>query len=797
MQNQFHPALKPLVVAMALALSANAQMGWAADVAPVQLAPMVIKGSASRPNVPKVVTETSTVESVTAQQISESVNTVTSAGAIQYLPSVHVRERYIGDVNGVLVMRLNSSIASAQTVVYADGMLLSNLLNNSWSSAPRWGMVSPAEIDRVDVIYGPFSALYPGNSAGGIVNITTRMPDKFEFHAGVDLMQQRYKLFGTNSNFYGNHETASIGDRAGDFTLLMALDHVENTGQPMTFGTRPVTPASGTGALGPVTGAVTYVNAANVPSIVTSAIGIDHSTQDNAKFKVAYDFSPTVRATYTLGVWENVANKSVDSYLRNAAGQTVYQGNVIINGVKYLVAAPAASIQTSQYVMNGFKLKTDTGGRHDWELDASVFTQSKENTRTSTGNTGLIPSAAAKAGTIAIADGTGWQNLDLRGDFRPGGDLKSVHQLSYGFHTDHYQLRSSTYSLVAGTNFAASKPNLMTASGLGDTRTQALYLQDAWQMASDWKLVGGGRLENWQATNGSNLAGATTVVYQNRSVNAFSPKVSISYQANEDWDLRGSFGVGTRFPTVQELFANVTPQSSAGGALTAAQIAALPAPYNKPTNNPNLKPETVNSVEFTVARQLEKGLWRNSLFGESKRNAIIATTDTTSLPGYIVSGTTNVDTVRTVGFETSLETKNAWVQGFDFSGSATWVNSIITANPGNLLLVGTDQPRIPRFRTTLSGTYHFNDAFSLSANYRYSSPQHVSLYTRTGYVNPNPNVYGTTVSKYSVIDVKALYKFAKLWSASLGINNLTNCQYFVNPNPYPMRTIFASLKLDM
>ncbi len=30
--------------------------------------------------------------------------------------------------------------------VYADGLLLSNFLNNSFSTAPRWGMVSPEEI---------------------------------------------------------------------------------------------------------------------------------------------------------------------------------------------------------------------------------------------------------------------------------------------------------------------------------------------------------------------------------------------------------------------------------------------------------------------------------------------------------------------------------------------------------------------------------------------------------------------------------------------------------------------------
>ena len=794
--------LKPLVMALAMVFTTGSV--WAVEdnstVTPeVELPAVKVTGVKSvsvavkkqLPDVPQNVTSTSTVEGVTAKQISESMNAVTSAAALQYLPSVHVRERYIGDVNGILVMRANSSIASAQTVVYADGMLLSNLLGNSFNYAPRWGMVSPSEIDRVDVIYGPFSALYPGNSAGGIVNITTKMPNKFEFHGGVDVFQQHYKLFGTNSNYYGNHETAAIGNRVGDVSFLAGIDHFDNTGEPMTFGNQPAATTGGAGGLGVVNGAISYVNPANVRTLVTSAIGIDHSVQDNAKFKVAYDFSPAVRATYTLGIWDNTSYKTSNSYLTNAAGQTIYGGAVKINGLNYNVTPPATSAQISQYYMNALKLKSDTGGRWDWEVDASVFNQGKDNVRTATGANGAalagnINSATATNGTIVIADGTGWKNLDLRGDFRPDGDLKSVHQLSYGFHTDQYVLRSATYNLIAGSSFMGSSPTgASTANSRGQTQTQALYLQDAWQMSSAWKLVAGGRMENWQATEGANNVGlGTQKIYSNRTVNAFSPKVSLNYQASEDWDLRGSYGVGTRFPTVNELFSNLT-------------VTPAPAPAGYGANNPNLKPETVNSVEFTVERHLANGLWRNSLFSEDKRNAIITTTDTATLPGYTITGNVNVDKVRTVGFETALESKNAWIAGLDFSGSATWVNSIITANAGNPLLVGTNQPRIPRFRTTLSGTYHLNELLSLSANYRYSSAQQVSLWTVTGNPNPNPDVYGTTVSRYSVVDIKALYKFEKLWSASFGINNLTNCQYFVNPNPYPMRTYFVSLKYDM
>ena len=65
------------------------------------------------------------------------------------------------------------------------------------------------------------------------------------------------------------------------------------------------------------------------------------------------------------------------------------------------------------------------------------------------------------------------------------------------------------------------------------------------------------------------------------------------------------------------------------------------------------------------------------------------------------------------------------------------------------------------------------------------------------YTDINPNVYGTPgVSSYTVIDAKVLYHVAKQWTGALGVNNLGNYKYYVQPNPYPQRTLFASLKFD-
>src|SRR5690348_18173650 len=128
-----------------------------------------------------------TKESVTAERLRETTNVRNTEDALRYFPSLLVRKRHIGDTQAPLATRTSGVGASARSLIYADGILLSALIgNNNTSASPRWGMVAPEEIARIDVIYGPFSAQYPGNSMGETIEIVTRMPQAFEINAQVD-----------------------------------------------------------------------------------------------------------------------------------------------------------------------------------------------------------------------------------------------------------------------------------------------------------------------------------------------------------------------------------------------------------------------------------------------------------------------------------------------------------------------------------------------------------------------------------------------------------------------------------
>ncbi len=787
----------------ALAEASISQADHSQDLPATQLQPIAVKAAApEKPATPE--NTPSTIESVTAKQISDSINAVTTAQALQYLPSIHVRERYIGDFNGVLVMRVNSSISSAQTAVYADDLLLSNFLNNSFSTAPRWNMVSPEEIERVDVMYGPFSALYPGNSSGGVVLMKTKMPEKFEAHAKIDYFGQNFKLYGTDKYLDGKHGSASIGNKYHDFSFILSGDHLDNQGHPMTFTEAKLkTGAASAGTFTQVNGALSDIDTSGNPRVITAAASLDHAIQDHLKIKFAYDISPSTILSYTLGYWQNDSKKRSESYLSDLAGNAVYGTggsgafqSLQINGKYYTALAPASSNTEQAHVMQGLSLKTHTGGTWDWSVLTSYFNQNKDFIRASSGNFGTNASdgAAAVGGTLADASGTGWKTLDLRGDWRP----KSKHQVSFGYHYDNYQTKTDTYNVLTGQDWRESAPGALSQSSRGKTQTQAFYVQDSWQINPDWRWQAGGRWEKWDASNGSNFAAGSNVAYADRTIYAFSPKTSLAYQVNSEWSVRGAYGQGVRFPTVGELFTNVGITTLAGANATAAQIASFPAPFNlAKTNDPHLKPERANSFELSLERLIGTGLWRTSFFYEDKEDALISQTDLISLPGFQVKSIQNVDRVRTRGLESSIQLNDVWINRFDFTGSITYTDSIITQNSKNPDLVGTDQPRIPDWRATLMGVYRANDKLSLSLAGRYSGRQHNQLYDTVNkkYVDVNPNVYGA-VSHYFVLDAKATYKVADKWTAALGVNNLNNFKYYVNPNPYPQRTWFASARFD-
>lgn len=734
----------------------------------------------------RIINHPAAVETYNKQQIQDTVNATTSQQALKYLPSFQVRERYIGDRNGPIATRTTGTLSSAQTLLYADGILLSNLLGNSFSFAPRWGMVSPEEIDSVSILYGPFSALYAGNSLGGVISLNTRMPTQFEAHASAQAFAQDFELYGTDKTFKGNHETFSVGNKINDFSFFASIDRLESEGQPMQFA-NSIAPGTAAGARTVVTGAFRDKDQSNNNRVVFGATGIDKSEQVNAKIKASYDISPTINAAYTLGVWDLDSRTDVESYIKDAAGNDVYNGRITLGGQNFDVGGFNNPAEVEAFhVMQALDVKSNTKGFFDWQVTLSDYDYQKDKNSVSnvsaTGSTATGNPYTNRIGRVTDLAGTGWTALDVRGTIRLNAARPKDHTIDFGYHVDDYNLVSDTNNTA---DWSRGNKGALFASSRGQTRTHALYAQDKWQMNPEWALTLGARQEYWEASDGQNqttLGGLLrTASYNDQSETKFSPKLSISFEPQPAWGFRASVGQAFRFPTVGELF----QQQVQGATLV--------------ENNPNLKPEEVISGEFTAERRFANGLFRASLFHESKFDALISQVvgNGSVIPfGTGVCAATscsfiqNIDHVRTNGLELSTIWEDVGIHGLDILANATFTDAEILRNNINPATHGNKPLRIPKQQYKLAATYHHGNQLTYSLGARYSGRQYNTLDN----TDINPSTFGGT-SKYFFVDVKANYKFADRFTASVGVDNINNYKAYVF-HPYPQRTGYLQLKFD-
>ncbi|MES2950955.1 MAG: TonB-dependent receptor [Pseudomonadota bacterium] len=725
-----------------------------------------------------------TIEGISKEQIEQGINATDSEDALRYLPSLLVRKRYIADYNhAVLSSRASGTGNSARSAVYADGILLSNYLGNGATFAPRWGLVTPEEIARVDVMYGPFSAAYPGNSVGAVVDYVTRMPQRFEAHVKAGYVSQPFDLYNTHETYKAWQTSASMGSREGDWSWFINLNRTNSHGQPLTFPTR-LKSAGVAGTTGTaVTGAVLDANNANQPWYIVGT-GTEYTTvQDHAKLKLAYDITPSLRASYTYGLWKNTSEGRPTTYLRDANGQPVYSGAINIAGLAFTGANAltggdyALTNEDLSHSLHGVSIKSHTQGVFDWELAASQYRYGADTNRRNGINNFLPTAQSGGAGTMADASGTGWNALALKGIWRPDG-VKGPHIVDFGLQQERYSYRMLT-SNIAG-NWITDAPGSLVNDVGGNATTRALYAQDSWAFAPRWKTVLGARVENWTTSDGSTIFGVGNTAntrYDGRDESFVSPKAALSYQLTHDTVLKGSLGRAVRFPTVTELYGATSTTNS------------------QYINDPNLKPEKSWTTELSAEKDLGLASLRITYFAEDTQDALYAQTTFDTAANKNISRVQNVGRIQTQGLELSFNGENVLAKGLDINASITYTDSTVKSNDGFVVVpgdtVGKRQPNIPAWRASALLSYKLDDHWSTSLGARYSGPQFRTLN------NTDTNGYTYQgVSEFFTADVRVRYKHSKNWSASFGVDNVNNYQYW-NFHPYTQRSYVAEVKFDL
>ena len=747
------------VLASSMAL---AQGGPAADN------PDVIDGQVTSLGAVRVTADTPTVAApgfpaslvtVPVEQVEATINAVDVEDAAKYLPSIFIRKRNYGDTQPVLATRTWGVNSSARTLVYVDDIPISALVaNNNTIGAPRWGMTSPDAIDHVDMLYGPFSAAYAGNAMGGVMRIVTRMPEKAEVTVKQTEAVQSFDLYGTHGNYSTSQTTLTAGGRSGHLGWFFGANAANSFSQPLSIITGTSTPAG-------TSGTVSALNKQGQVANVYGAGGLLHTSVLDLNGKLVYEITPQWRATYLVGYWRNHGQSDVDSYLTDVSGGSTYGKVAGFASNTYNLSA--------HHLMQALSLRSDTKGDFDGSFVLTHYDFLKDTQWSPAGVT--TGTDVTRNGRLASYDGTQWTTIDATGVWRPQG-YGGAHEISVGAHGDRYELNNPTSNLTDWQD--PSSVTTLYSAGRGKTQTEALWVQDAWQLTPSWLLTLGGRYEWWKASDGYNDSGRIAVNQPVEKADAFSPKATLQWSVTPVWRVTGSLAKAVRFPTVGELY----------------QLVSTGSTYSVP--NPDLKPETVRSGELAIEHGIDQGLLRLSLFQENTEQALISQTSTLPSAAVPVTYVMNVGKLRNRGVELVAQKDNVLIQGLDLSGSVTFVDSNILSNDSFVSTTGTTSegkhaPYVPRWRATVVATYRPDEAWSFTLAGRYSGKQYSTLDN----TDNTSHVFGAFDS-FRVFDLRAHYQINDHLAASLGVDNFTNEKYYLY-HPFPQRTYVADLKLSL
>jgi iron complex outermembrane receptor protein len=691
-----------------------------------------------------------------ARKIEQTINILDTEDAVKYMPSLFVRKRNYGDTQATLGSRVWGVSSSARSLIFADDVPITALIaNNNTVGGPRWGMISPEEIARVDVMYGPFSAAYAGNAMGAVLAITTRQPNKLEATIEQSQALQNFSLYGTEKTFGTRQTNAVVGNRFGKLSFWLSGNLQNSNSQPLTYVTAPTFPAG-------TSGGYADTNKLGAASNVLGATGMLETQMSNAKAKIAYDLTPTLRATYTGGLWINDAASGTDTYLDRGGVQSFGGQNGFATGNYDLF---------QRHMSHALSLRTDTRRAWDFELVGAAYRIQKDRQRFPTAVNG--DSTFAQAGRVAVLDGTGWITADAKASWHRGG-LGGKHLVSFGVHGEHYSLKNPTYNTP---DWTTEQTTTVASEGDGKTETVAVWAQDAWKTSAMSRLTFGARYERWHAFDGYNANGSTTVTQPEKHFARLSPKLSFNWLPGM-WQVTASVAKAYRFATPAELY----------------QLVTTGATFTSP--EPNLKPDDDLAAELRLSRSFSNGMVQVSLFQDDVRDAIISqfqplVTGSTTLYSYL----SNVDHVRARGIELAAGSDDLLVHGLELSANVTYLDARTLAMSGRAsasapadAAIGKFLPNIPKWRAGFSTTYKPRDPLALSLGGRYSS----KLFTTLDNADVRFNTY-QGFDGWFVMDARATYDWSAHWSSSLGVDNLLNRKYFLF-HPFPQRTLIGSVK---
>lgn len=686
---------------------------------------------------PIIVTATQTQTTLSYAPGSVSV---VSKETIDRLPAANLKEvvkalegittiahRGLSDVNPTVVLR--GIPDQSRTMILLDGIPMNTSYTNTASTPYN---ILPEDLERVEVIRGPFSSLYGSSAMGGVINYITQMPDSPEYKASIGYADafNDGKAQGNLTKIY-----VSAADKITDnLKFKISYGAIGTDGYRSDFIAITKAPPS------TITGYDTQPSPTGGTQYIIGNAGNRGVSKYDLSTKLVYTptTKDTLSATYRQSHYD-VKYTDPESFLTN----NVYSYSVGTNKLsesKFLQGSSAltSDLYTIDYRHNfsdsTFDIRYSLLSVYDWYTSAGT-------TATRNGGSGTLTPRDAQNTMLHTTwlKPIGNSLLLLGGEYKRNTSVSDTNTLSDWRNED--------------------SKTLTTASSGGKERIIASFAEVQSDITDKLSTNVGGRFESWRGYDGyvSDVNASNTTLnqtYPTQHKNNFSPKVSLNYQATEDTLLKTSWGKAFRAPDPVNLYRTY-------------EIAALNRVY---VANPNLTPERSESYDFGVEQKtpqngLVKAYWFHTIIED-----MISTKPPLLSGGKSYYERVNVGKARSQGYELSYI--QPFLYDLTLNTNYTKTYTKILENTIDPTVIDKHFAGIPENMVNASLIYD-NQHFYALLNYNYQS----KIYNNSDNSDTVSNVYGS-IDGVGIFNTKIGYRINKNVDFTFAINNLTDKEYY-------------------
>ncbi|MBW2304895.1 MAG: TonB-dependent receptor [Deltaproteobacteria bacterium] len=664
-------------------------------------------------------------------------NVQTVDDALNSLSGVFVK-RSKGLMDSTASVKMRGFNGDKYTLVLIDGQPI----NDAYTGGVEWGALPTDNIERIEIIRGPASALYGGNAMGGVINIITKTPEKLELEL---------------NGGYGTHDTqrcrVSIGNRFWNrLGLQIGYEEEKTDGYESTPVVRSI--SSGTGN---VSGGYLMNDKYGEPTRwVVGDKGKNGAERRVLNGKLSLDFSDTGRLSFTAVSGD---------YEYDYGPPNTYMGTFGDNSTY----AIAGSGQRARFRPNDFISYTGIGKKENdtytlafkeifgpLQVNAQAGTVQLESRYTLESGSGLTDYSNSP-GSLKITEGESWFG-ELQGDL----PLGESHILTFGVSYRTDEVDTNEYDIPFYRSYYGRGASTFYSGG--KSKTWAVFIQDEWWIIDSLTLYLGLRYDTWKVSDGASGVPGSETRYDSNKEYELSPKVATVWKALPDTTLRASVGHAFRPPTIYELYRTWQYYSTT---------------YQ---SNPNLKPETVWTYEIGIDQYFFDKKTRLSLTGY--RN------DIDDLIYYRTEGSTKVRTnagkAQTYGLE--IEASQKVTDWLTLWGNFTYTDAKITDNPADPDSEDKQVIGVPEIAWNIGLDAHYK-WFKGNLVGRYYS----KIYNNSDNKDTEEGVYGTYEPAF-FMDAKVTVTPLKWMEISLSVDNIFDEQYYEYYKT-DGRTFFAELTL--